>query len=57
MVMLGGLIAATGIIGKNALDKLFDFALPSAGNKSSEVNKNSILEGINYLENKKSGHL
>jgi 2-oxoglutarate ferredoxin oxidoreductase subunit gamma len=52
MVMLGGLIAVTAILKKKTLDKLFSSA--AAENKAAEININSILEGINYLENKKS---
>jgi len=54
MVMLGGLIAATAILKKTTLDKLFSSSSASAHNKAAEINKNSILEGIKYLENKKS---
>lgn len=54
MVMLGGLIAVTAILKKTTLDKLFSSSPASAESKAAEINKNSILEGINYLENKKS---
>ena len=54
MVMFGGLIAATAILKKTTLDKLFSASQSSAENKAAEINKNSILEGIKYFENKKS---
>jgi 2-oxoglutarate ferredoxin oxidoreductase subunit gamma len=54
MVMLGGLIAVTAILKKTTIYKLFSPGSESAANKAAEINKNSILEGINYLENKKS---
>jgi Pyruvate/2-oxoacid:ferredoxin oxidoreductase gamma subunit len=54
MVMLGGLIAATRVLKKSTLKKIFSFPAPSVDNRTAEVNKNSILEGIDYLENKKS---
>lgn len=53
MIMLGAMIAGTTVLKKTTIDKLFSFSTASADNKA-EINKNSILEGINYLENKKS---
>jgi len=54
MIMLGGMIAATALLNETTIDKLFSFSTASADNKAAEINKNSILEGINYLESKKS---
>lgn len=54
MVLLGGLITLTGIIKMSTLEKLFSSSSASAENNAAKINKNSILEGINYLENKKS---
>jgi hypothetical protein len=54
MVMLGGLIAVTALLKKTTLDRLFSSLYASAENKAAGINKNSILEGIKYLENKKS---
>lgn len=54
MVMLGGLIAVTAVLKKTTLDKLFSSSPAAAENKAAEINKNSLLEGINYLESKKS---
>ena len=54
MVMLGGLVAATAILKKTTFEKLFSSSSASAKDKAAETNKNSILKGINYFENKKS---
>ena len=56
MVMLGALIAKTALLKKSSLEKLFASSPLSAKDKAAEINKNSILEGIRYFENKKSGH-
>ena len=56
MVMLGALIAATDILKKSSFDILFSFSLAPAKNKAEEINKNAIMEGIKYLENKKSSN-
>lgn len=56
MVILGGLIAATNILNKSSFDRLFSFSHAPAKNKATEINKNAIMEGIKYLENKKSSN-
>ena len=56
MVMLGALIAETGLLKKASFDVLFSVPPASAGNKAAGINKNSLLEGMRYLENKKSSH-
>jgi Pyruvate/2-oxoacid:ferredoxin oxidoreductase gamma subunit len=53
MVMLGALIAETAIVKKSSLDKLFA-RTHASGNKGADLNNASILEGMKYLENKKS---
>ena len=54
MVMPGALIEETGILKKSSFDILFSFSGRPFGDKAAGINKNSILEGIKYLENKKS---
>lgn len=54
MVMLGALIAETGILKRSSIDRFFSVSDKAFGDKAVEINKNSIAEGINYLENKKS---
>jgi 2-oxoglutarate ferredoxin oxidoreductase subunit gamma len=54
MVMLGALIGQTAILRKSSFDKLFSFSDIPTKNKAAELNKKSILEGIRYIENKKS---
>jgi len=56
MVMLGALIAATDIFKKSSFEGLFSFSHAPAKNNAAEINKNAIMEGIEYLENKKSGN-
>jgi len=56
MVMLGALIAETGLLEKASFDALFSVPPASNGNKAAGINKNSLLEGMRYLENKKSSH-
>jgi len=56
MVMLGALIGKTDILKKSSLDKFFSFSTAAGKNIAAEINKNSILEGIKYFENKKSCH-
>ena len=56
MVMLGALIAATDILNKSSCDRLFPLSHAVVKNKTAEINKNAIMEGIEYLENKKSSN-
>ncbi|RPI35693.1 MAG: hypothetical protein EHM54_07595 [Nitrospiraceae bacterium] len=56
MVMLGALLAETGILKKSSFDRLFSFPSAANGDRAAAINENSILEGIHYLENKKSCH-
>lgn len=53
MVMLGALIAETAIVKKSSLDKFFSLSNAST-NKGAAINNASILEGMKYLEDKKS---
>jgi 2-oxoglutarate ferredoxin oxidoreductase subunit gamma len=50
MVMLGALVARTGILKKSSVVKLFETPSGSMGNTGSKMNTNSILEGIKYIE-------
>ena len=56
MVMLGALIAETGILKKSSFATLFSCSHSANGDEAAGINKNSFLEGIHYLENKKSCH-
>jgi hypothetical protein len=52
MVMVGALL-------KDAFEKSLltnSFSPPASAKKAAEINKKSILEGMHYLENKKSCH-
>ena len=51
MVMLGALVARTGIMKKSSVVKIFDNPSGSLGNTGSKTNTNSILEGIKFIEN------
>jgi 2-oxoglutarate ferredoxin oxidoreductase subunit gamma len=51
MVMVGALVARTGIVKKSSIVKIFDNPSGSMGNTGSKINTNSILEGIKYIEN------
>lgn len=50
MVMLGALVAQTGIVRKSSIVKIFENSSGSMGNTGSKMNTNSILEGIKYIE-------
>jgi len=54
MVMLGALIAETGILKKSSITALFDKHSKSSGKEGPKINAASFLEGISYIENKKS---
>jgi 2-oxoglutarate ferredoxin oxidoreductase subunit gamma len=56
MVMLGALLAKTALLKKSSVDRLFSFSSAPAKDRAAEINKNSILEGIRYFEDKKSSH-
>jgi 2-oxoglutarate ferredoxin oxidoreductase subunit gamma len=51
MVMLGALVARTGILKKSSIVKIFENPSGSMGNTGSKMNTNAILEGIKYIEN------
>ncbi len=51
MVMLGALVAKTGILKKSSIVKIFENPSGSLGNTGSKINTSSILEGIKYIEN------
>lgn len=53
MVMLGALIAETALVKKSSFDRLFSLT-HAAGSNAAAINKNLILEGMKYFENKKS---
>lgn len=55
MVMLGALIAQTGLLKKSSVDAI-SFSRKPARADAAEINSKSIIEGIKYLENKKSRH-
>jgi len=56
MVMLGALIAETGLLKKRSLDTFLLLSHTAAKNTASGNNRNAIQEGIRYFENKKSRH-
>jgi 2-oxoglutarate ferredoxin oxidoreductase subunit gamma len=55
MVMLGALIAETALIGKSSILKIVEGPSKSAVGNGIKVNANSILKGIQYIEDTKSG--
>lgn len=55
MVMIGALIAQTGLLKKSSVDAI-SFSRKSTRADAAEINIKSIIEGIKYLENKKSCH-
>lgn len=57
MVMLGALIARTGILKKSSIVDIFKDRSAKMGNTGADINMNSFLEGIKYIEDTKSRHL
>ncbi len=54
MVMLGAIIAKTGILGLKSLRKVFDRSGRTAPQASSNINIRTIQEGMKYIEDQKS---
>jgi Pyruvate/2-oxoacid:ferredoxin oxidoreductase gamma subunit len=54
MVMLGALIAKTNILKKSSIFHIFENRLESGNNSNTQININSVVEGINYIENTQS---
>ena len=54
MVVLGALIAKTGLLKKSSVVKIFEHSSEPVGNNGSKINTISILEGIKYIGNTKS---
>ena len=54
MVLLGSLIANTGILSKLSVFKALDSSMPDNKKDLTAGNKNAITEGMKYIENKKS---
>ncbi len=54
MVLLGALIANTGILSKLSVFKALDSSMPDNKKDLTAGNKNAITEGMKYIENKKS---
>ena len=54
MVMLGALIAGTGILKKSSIVKIFKNRSAKIGNTGADINLKSFLEGIKYIEHTKS---
>lgn len=55
MVMLGALIAKTALLKKTSFERLLSLTHASRNNTVT-LNQRAILEGMNYREDKKSGH-
>ncbi|MEW6109109.1 MAG: 2-oxoacid:acceptor oxidoreductase family protein [Nitrospirota bacterium] len=54
MVMLGSLIAKTSLLKKSSIVKIFESRSQLGKNSTGKMNINSVLEGIKYIEDKKS---
>ena len=54
MVMLGAIIAETGILKKSSILGVIENPSKSTGGNGIRANANSILKGIQYIEDKKS---
>ncbi len=54
MVMLGALIAQTGIVSKSSIVHIFETSSHMWKNAGSKINIHAFSEGIKYIENKKS---
>lgn len=54
MVMLGAFVARTSLIKTSSAIKIFENRSEFVKNSNGRTNINSILEGIKYIENKKS---
>ncbi|MDA8083275.1 MAG: 2-oxoacid:acceptor oxidoreductase family protein [Nitrospiraceae bacterium] len=56
MVMLGAIVAKTGIVGMQSLRKVFETAGGTPSRASSNGNIMTIQEGMRFIENQKSRH-
>lgn len=54
MVLLGAFIAKTGLLKKTSVFEAIESSMPERRKKSIEVNKRAIMEGIRFIEDKKS---
>jgi 2-oxoglutarate ferredoxin oxidoreductase subunit gamma len=54
MVMLGALIAKTSLLHKKTVFEAIVNSMPERKKKSIEVNKKAVIEGMHFIENKKS---
>jgi 2-oxoglutarate ferredoxin oxidoreductase subunit gamma len=54
MVLLGALIAKTGLLKRISVLEAVESSMPERKKKIIENNKKAIIEGIGYIENKKS---
>jgi 2-oxoglutarate ferredoxin oxidoreductase subunit gamma len=52
MVLLGALIAKTGILNERSVADAIDKSMPDRKKKVMELNKEAILEGVKFIENK-----
>ncbi|MFZ6017705.1 MAG: 2-oxoacid:acceptor oxidoreductase family protein [Nitrospirota bacterium] len=53
MVLLGALIAKTGLLKKESVFEALESSMPIRRKKSIENNKKAIIEGIRFIEDKK----
>ena len=54
MVLLGALIKKTGILNGTSVFEAVESSMPDRKKKSIEVNKKAIIEGMRFIEDKKS---
>ena len=54
MVLLGALVEKTRLVEKTSLSEALESLVPERRRKSIDVNKKAILEGIRFIEDKKS---
>lgn len=53
MVLLGAFIAKTGLLKKTSLYEALESSIPERRKKSIEINKEAIIEGMRFIEDKK----
>ncbi len=53
MVLLGAFIAMSGIVNKTSIFEALERTIAAGNNKSIEMNKKAISEGIRFIENTK----
>jgi 2-oxoglutarate ferredoxin oxidoreductase subunit gamma len=54
MVLFGALVAETGFLGQDSAFNAIETVMPAAKRGMTEGNKNALLEGMHFIENKKS---